>query len=143
MSFPTLLVMSAAVAGLSAPHTFSAETGPLGAWDGEEEVDLYSAVVTARSCAERMMETGDLTIKSSCSPIEGAKTGFAIYDAVEEQVFLIDPAAIHMFELEHGFGGSIDIYGEVKGTLAGLPVITPEEYSITPKPKPGAFKGCL
>jgi len=143
---PTLLVFAATLANLSSPHTFEATTGPLGEWDGETEVDIYSAVITARSCAQRMMDTGDLTLGGSCSPTESAKTGFAIFDPVEEQVYLIDPAAIHTFELEHGFGGSMDIYGQVKGTLDGLPVITPEspeDISITPKPKPGAFKGCL
>jgi hypothetical protein len=137
------VVLSGAVANLSMPHVAKAPSGPMGAWDGESEVDIYSAVITARSCAEKMMDTGDLTIHSSCSPLESARTGFAIYDPMEEQVYLLDASVLHTFELEHGFGGSMDVYGQVKGTLDGLPVITPEDYTISPKPKPGAFKGCL
>lgn len=143
MSQLASIALTVAFGNLSLPHTVAALSGPMGEWDGEADVDIYSAVITARSCAEKMMRTGDLTLGSKCSPLEGAKTGFAIYDPVEEQAYLIDAASIHTFELEHGFGGSMDVYGEVKGTLDGLPVITPEDLSISPKPKPGAFKGCL
>ena len=133
-----------AFATLSPPHQAPATATPaLGPWSGPADVELYSAVLTAKSCAQRIADTGDLGIAISCSPIEGARTGFAIYDPVEEQVYVVDPAAIYTFELEHGFGGSIDILGEIKGTVDGLPMIVPEEYSISPKPTPGAFKGCL
>jgi hypothetical protein len=137
------IALTVAFGNLSMPHTVEALTGPMGDWDGESEVDIYSAVITARSCAEQMMDTGDLTLGSKCSPLESARTGFAIFDPVEGQAYLIDAASVHTFELEHGFGGSMDVYGEVKGTLDGLPVITPEDMTISPKPKPGAFKGCL
>jgi|GEM_PF-5085401 len=143
MSQLAAIALASAFANLASPHVFAPPSGPLGEWDGESEVDIYSAVITARSCAEKMMDTGDLTLGAACSPTESARTGFAIYDPVEEQVYLIDAASIHTFELEHGFGGSMDVYGEVKGTLEGLPVIVPEDMTISPKPKPGAFKGCL
>ncbi len=144
MGLPTTVTAATAVVStLTLPHTYEPPTGPLGDWDGDAYVEMYSAVITARSCAQEMMDTGDLTLAARCSPIEGARTGFAIFDPVEAQVYLIEASAIAMFELEHGFGGSIDLSGDVKGTLDGIPVVQPEDYTISPKPKPGAFKGCL
>ena len=121
----------------------AATSAKLGVWDGEAEVELYSAVITARSCAKEMAETGNLGIIDTCPPMQAALTGFALYDTMEEQAYMLDPQKVYRFELELGFGGSVDIYGEIKSTSDGLPVITPEEYTITPRPKPGAFKGCL
>ena len=121
----------------------AATSTKLGVWDGEAEVELYSAVITARSCAREMAQTGNLSIIDTCPPMQAALTGFALYDTMEEQAYMLDPNKVYKFELELGFGGSVDIYGEIKGTSDGLPVITPEEYTITPRPKPDAFKGCL
>lgn len=143
MGLPAAVVATTAAITLTMPHTYEPPKGPLGDWDGDDYAEMYSAVITARSCAQEMYDTGDLTLASRCSPIEGARTGFAVFDPVEEQIYLIDHASISMFELEHGFGGSIDLSGDIQGTVDGIPVIVPEDYSISPKPKPGAFKGCL
>ena len=142
MILSPILAIGVAIAATSV-STLPPAPGPLVRWDGEEEVDLYSAVIPATSCAHRIADTGDLGVISACSPMEAARSGFAIYDPVEGQVYTIDSSAIYQFELEHGVGGSIDIYGLVKGARDGTPVIQPEEYSISPKPKPDAFKGCL
>jgi hypothetical protein len=32
---------------------------------------------------------------------------------------------------------------EPKDKKSGVPLVEVKEYSITPKPKPGSFKGCL
>ncbi len=42
-------------------------------------------------------------------------------------------------------GGSVDITGKVKSIdkKDKVPLVEVTEYRVTPKPKPGAFKGCL
>lgn len=115
-------------------------------WDGDEddaEVELYSTVITAIDCARRMEEEEDPAELTKCSPLDAARSGFAIYDPAEEELYLLDPESFHQFELEHGFAGSMDISGSIVGTRGDLPVLKPDDYSITPKPPPGAFKGCL
>ena len=113
-------------------------------WDGDEdEAELYGAVITATACAELMTtdDTGDAI--SRCSPADAARTGFVLYDPSEQAVFYLKHGGLYQFELERGFGGSIDVSGTIIGKKSGIPVIDPEEYTITPKPAAGAFKGCL
>lgn len=122
------------------------EPGRMQAWDGDEddaELEVYSAVITAVDCAKRMEEEDDPEVLHRCSPLDAARSGFAIYDPAEEELYLLDPAAFHHFELEEGFAGSMDISGTIIGTRHELPVLQAEDYTITPKPPPGAFKGCL
>jgi len=119
------------------------QEGVLLPWDGEEEVELYSAVLTAASCAVALAEGADPSLVTFCSPADAVTGRFALFDPAEQQVYLLQLGSIYRFQLEQGFGGSMDIFGMVVGVRDGLPVIKPEEYSITPKPKPGAFKGCL
>ena len=136
----------AVVLGLSSIAVGSSHAAPnteLEAWDGDEDVELFSAVLTARTCAEALMEHGDMRSVSTCSPLEAAINGYALFDPMEDEVYLIEAGSIRQFELERGFGGRADLSGLVIGTLDDTPVIRPDEYFITPKPKPGAFKGCL
>ncbi len=117
---------------------------PMKDFEGDDdEVELYSAAVTAYPCAAKAAKKGKATIADGCSPMSTLTHGFALLDPSEKKVYLVKKGAIYGFEMEHGFGGRMDISGTVVGTKAGLPVIEPESYSITPKPKPGAFKGCL
>lgn len=110
----------------------------------EEEIEIYSGVITAKSCAEKAQETGEFEILANCPPIEAAKSGYVIYDVTENEFYVPKLGKIYLFELDEGFGGSIDITGVIVGkTKDGIPIIDPEEYEITPKPKPGFFKGCL
>jgi hypothetical protein len=124
---------------------FAANTAVIAAEDEDEdnEVELYSAVITAKSCAEKAEETGNFEILASCPPVEAAKTGYVIFDVSEGEYYYVKLGKIYQYELDEGFGGSIDITGVIVGEKDGIPVIEPEEYTITPKPKPGFFKGCL
>lgn len=108
-----------------------------------EDVDLSSAVITAKSCAEKAKETGSFELLSSCPPAEAAKTGYVIYDVTENTFYAIAPKNVYYFELDEGFGGSIDASGKVVGKEGDIPVLEIKEYKITPKPKAGFFKGCL
>ena len=114
------------------------------AMEDEEEVEIYSGVITAKSCAEKAQETGEFEILANCPPIEAAKSGYVIYDVTENEFYVPKLGKIYLYELDEGFGGSIDITGVIVGkTKDGISIIDPEEYEITPKPKPGFFKGCL
>lgn len=108
-----------------------------------EEIELSSAVITAKSCAEKARETGSFELLSSCPPVEAEKTGYVIYDVTENTFYGIAPKNIYYFELDHGFGGNIDISGKIVGKEGELQVIEAKEYKISPKPKAGFFKGCL
>jgi len=56
----------------------------------------------------------------------------------------MSPQSIHRFELERAFGGGrIDFVGTVVEAQDGIGVVSLSEYLINPRPKPGAFKGCL
>lgn len=120
------------------------DQGPMGELEEEgEEVEVYSAVITAVDCAKRLAETEDKVELEKCGPLEAAMSGFAIYDPAESEIYLLDPAGFYQYELEAGFQGSMDISGTLVGSRHGLPVLKPEDYTITNKPAAGAFKGCL
>ena len=108
-----------------------------------EDVDLSSAVITAKSCAEKAKETGSFELLSSCPPAEAAKSGYVIYDVTENTFYAIAPKNVYYFELDEGFGGNIDAQGKIVGKEGDLPVLEVKEYKISPKPKAGFFKGCL
>lgn len=109
----------------------------------EQEVELYSATITALSCALQVKESGRLGDLSICPPAEAIKSGYVAFDVSEQEIYLFSNKSIFQFQLEMGFGGSIDLDGVVTNTEAGFPVLQLKEFTITPKPKPGAFKGCL
>jgi len=119
---------------------------PAFAADKGEEVELESGQVTALSCAKKTLETGDLNALTGCPPSE-AQHGLVVYDVAEKQIYKIAGKKVHTYELEKAFaGGSIDFTGVVvkaKDKKDGVPVVAVKSYSITPKPKPGSFKGCL
>jgi len=108
-----------------------------------EDVDLSSAVITAKSCAEKAKQTGSFELLSSCPPAEAAQSGYVIYDVTENTFYAIAPKNVYYFELDEGFGGNIDVKGKIVSKEGDLPVIEVQEYKISPKPKPGFFKGCL
>lgn len=117
--------------------------GSFASEDIGEEIELSSAVITAKSCAEKAKETGSFELLSSCPPVEAEKTGYVIYDVTENTFYAIAPKNIYYFELDHGFGGNIDLTGKIVGKEGDLPVIEAQQYKISPKPKAGFFKGCL
>lgn len=122
---------------------FLISSGSFSAEDVGEEIELSSAVITAKSCAEKAKETGSFELLSSCPPVEAEKTGYVIYDVTENTFYAIAPKNIYYFELDHGFGGNIDLTGKIVGKEGELPVVEAQQYKIAPKPKAGFFKGCL
>ena len=124
--------------------------------DEDNEVDLTSAVITAISCAKQAEESGEFAILSSCPPhkaFEGipadkiytASPKVVIFDVTEGEFYLVQPNEYLTYsDLLEGFGGSLDGTGVIVGEKDGVPVIKfEEEVTVTPKPKPGFFKGCL
>lgn len=131
---PRLLSLALAITALPA---FAVDPG--------EEVELSSATVTAVSCAQKAVETGKLDVLTSC-PMEETQKGLVVVDVAEMQIYKLSTKNVRLSDLERAFGGgSIDITGVVKvvDKKDGLPVVDVSEFRITPKPKPGAFKGCL
>jgi hypothetical protein len=114
-----------------------------------EEVELTSGAVTALSCAKRALAENKLEYLSSC-PVSEVASGYAVFDVAEKAIYQLSDKNVYLFELERSFGGgSIDFTGKVakvikdKKTGTEINVVDVSEYSITQKPKPGSFKGCL
>lgn len=118
---------------------------PALAADPGDEVELSSAPVTATSCAQKAVETGKLSLLSAC-PLDQAKTGLVVFDVAERAFYRLDPKSIRTSDLERAYGGgSLDVTGKVVRVDArdNVPVVEVTESRVTPKPKAGAFKGCL
>lgn len=129
--------MRALILGLLASTALAADPG--------EEVELSSAPVTALSCAQKAVETGKLDLLTAC-PLEETLKGLVVFDVAEMTFYRIDKKGMRRSELERAYGGgSVDITGKVKSVDKKDKIATVEvsEYRVTPKPKPGAFKGCL
>jgi len=127
------ILMSLALVALPA---FAGEVG--------EEVELSSGAVTALPCALEAQKTGKLELLNTC-PMSQAAKGLVVFDVAEKTFYRLAPKKVSTYELEKAYGGgSIDVTGTVtKKDKDGVMVVEATEYSITPKPKPGAFKGCL
>jgi hypothetical protein len=109
-----------------------------------EDVDVTAGVVTGLGCALAAREKGDLRRLTSCPPAE-ARKGIVVFDVAEKRIYRIGGKKVFQYQLESAFGGgSIDFAGKVT-SVDGAQVATVEvaEFSITKKPRPGAFKGCL
>jgi len=124
--------------------------------DDEEdnEVEFTSAVITALACAKEAEESSEFEVLTSCPPhkaFEGIKDIYdnppkiVIYDVTEDEYYFVEPTinSIYYSDLLEGFGGSIDGTGKIVGEKDGISVVRFDEFEITPKPKPGFFKGCL
>jgi len=120
----------------------------------DNEVELTSAVITAEVCAKEYLETGDADTLNKCAPhqaFEGVKDIYngnpkiVVVDITEGEVYKVKVGkdTIYYYELLEGFGGSLDGEGEIVAKDGETPVVKFSEYEITPKPKPGFFKGCL
>lgn len=110
-----------------------------------EEVELSSAPVTALSCAQKAVETGKLDLITAC-PLEETLKGLVVFDVAEMTFYRLDKKGMRTSELERAYGGgSVDITGKVKSLdkKDKVALVEVTEYRVTPKPKPGAFKGCL
>ena len=122
--------------------------------DEDNEVEFTSATITALACAKEAEETGDVDSLISCPPHkawEGVKdiyTGepkIVVFDVTEEAYYYVQASkdSVYYYELLEGYDGSMDASGVIVGKKDGIPVLKLDEYEITPKPKPGFFKGCL
>lgn len=129
----TVAALALAWAGLARP------AGP------GEEVEVTAGVVTGLSCALEARAKGKLEGLTACPPAEGAKE-MVVFDVAERRIYRVAGKKLFRFQLESAFGGgSIDFTGktvkvEPKTAIATVDV---SEFSITRKPKPGSFKGCL
>ena len=110
-----------------------------------EEVEVTAGVVTGLKCALDARAKGELRKLSSCPPAEGQKE-LVVFDVAERRIYRISSKKPARYQLESAFGGgSIDFAGKtVKLDAAtGIATVDVAEFSITKKPKAGAFKGCL
>lgn len=110
-----------------------------------EEVELSSAPVTALSCAQQAVKTGKLDLLTAC-PLEETLKGLVVFDVAEMTFYRVDRKSMRVSELERAYGGgSVDLTGKVKlvDKKDQVAVIEVSEFRVTPKPKPGSFKGCL
>ena len=122
-----------------------AVAGPAGAAGPGEDVDVTAGVVTGLECALAAREKGDLRKLTSCPPLEAQKD-LVVYDVAERRIYRIAAKKVFRYQLESAFGGgSIDFTGKTVKVDPKSEIATVEvsEFSITKKPKAGAFKGCL
>ncbi len=110
-----------------------------------EEIEVTAGVVTGRRCALDARARNDLTLLTSCPPAEGKKE-LVVFDVADKRIYRLSSKKVLLYQLESAFGGgSIDFTGrsvkvDPKSEIATVDV---SDFSITKKPKPGAFKGCL
>jgi hypothetical protein len=119
--------------------------GPAPASAPGEEVEVTSGVVTGMACALKARAGGDLRHLTSCPPAEARKE-VVVFDVAEKRIYRISAKKVFRWQLESAFGGgSIDFSGKSVSVDEAQDVATVDvaEFSITRKPKPGAFKGCL
>lgn len=142
MRFVRGMFRGLALAGLVAALPAHAE--PEAVVDVGDEIEVMSGAVTALSCAIRARDEGKLDLLTGC-PLSEATKEIVVFDVAEEQIYRISSKAVFRYELEKAFGGgSIDLSGVVKKIDKGaVATIDVEEYTVNPKPKAGAFKGCL
>lgn len=110
-----------------------------------EEVEVTAGVVTGLDCALAARAKGDLRLLSACPPGE-ARKGLVVFDVADKRIYRLAARQVPRWRLERAFGGgSIDFTGESVKVDPRTEVTTVKvaEFSITPKPKPGGFKGCL
>jgi hypothetical protein len=110
-----------------------------------EEIEVTAGVVTGVDCALAARAKGDLKLLTSCAPVEATK-GLVVFDVAEKRIYRLAPAKVSRWQLERAFGGgSIDFTGTTVKVdrKTEIATVTVTEFSITPRPKPGAFKGCL
>ncbi len=135
-------------------YVYAEEQATVEEEEEEEELEFTSAVITAVSCAKEAEEKGTFDVLSSCPPHaawEGVKDIYdenpkiVIFDVTEGEYFYVKPTkdGVYWSDLLEGFGGSIDGTAVPVGKKGDIVVIKFTEFEITPKPKPGFFKGCL
>jgi len=110
-----------------------------------DEVEVTAGVVTGLSCALDARAKGNLALLNACPPTEAGK-GMVVFDVAEKRIYRLSSKKVFLYQLESAFGGgSIDFTGtEVRvDPRTEVATVDVDEYSVSPKPKAGAFKGCL
>jgi hypothetical protein len=110
-----------------------------------EEVEVTAGVVTGLRCALEARDKGGLRALTSCPPAEAAKE-IVVFDVADKRIFRIGEKKVFRYQLESAFGGgSIDFSGRTVKVDESTDIATVEvaEFSVTRRPKAGAFKGCL
>ncbi len=109
-----------------------------------EEVEVTAGVVTGLRCALEARTRGELKLLTACPPAE-AKKEMVVFDVAEKRIYRISVKKVFRWQLESAFGGgSIDFSGKsVKVDADDVATVDVAVFSITRKPKPGSFKGCL
>ena len=110
-----------------------------------EEVDVTAGAATALSCATTARDQGDLGALTGCGYAE-AQQDIVVYDVAEQQLYRLTGKLVFRWLLESAVGGgSVDFVGKVTKAdrKTGVVVVDVSELNVTPRPKPGAFKGCL
>ncbi len=106
-----------------------------------EKVELDFTIVTAKTCAEKAIQTQDLNFVLDCPPNEGAKVGYVIFDELEEKYYYIKLGKIYTYQLEELYAtcsrsGSLTATAKVVSFKEEIPVIEIIEiYEIYPRPK--------
>lgn len=122
-----------------------APAGPARAEAPGEEVEVTAGVVTGLSCALEAREKGELRLLNACPPAE-ARKGMVVFDVAEKRIYRISHKKVARYQLESAYGGgSIDFTGKAVKVdpKSDISTVDVTEFSITRKPKPGSFKGCL
>lgn len=142
-SVALLVAMTVAGARPAAAGPRAKAPEPVASVEVGEEVDVTAGAVTALSCALLARDHNKLEAITGC-PLAEASKEIVVYDVADKQIYRVSKKAVFRYELEKAFGGgSLDFSGVVKSVQKGIATVDVEEYSVTPKPKPGAFKGCL
>jgi hypothetical protein len=90
-------------------------------------------------------EKGNLALLNACPPAEAGK-GMVVFDVAEKRIYRLSPKKVFVYQLESAFGGgSIDFTGTEVRTepKTEVALVDVDEYTVSPKPKAGSFKGCL
>ena len=104
---------------------------------------MTSGVVTGLKCALDARASGGLKALTSCPPAEAAKE-IVVFDVAEKRSTGWGEEGLPVAAREPFGGGSIDFEGKTvkvdkKNDIATVEVA---QFSVTKKPKAGAFKGC-
>ncbi len=106
-----------------------------------EEIELDVAIVTAKSCAEKVVKTLDSNYLLECPPNEGAKSGYVIYDIAENKYFYVRLGKIYQYQLEELYTtgikvGDLNAVAKIVSFENGIPVIEIIKIdSLKPRPK--------
>jgi hypothetical protein len=113
--------------------------------DVGDTVEITAGSVTGLGCAVEAQRSNRLELLAACALAE-AQNEIVVFDVAERTIYRLAKKKVPRYELERAYGGgSIDLSGKVVAVdpKSGIATVEVAEYSITRKPKPGAFKGCL